>query len=157
MRLFKIAVAVLMAACWVACAGRGDSELGQRIASEVERGEGTQLDLAELTSFSWSRLYVFAPHTTEETMAEALGFVWSGASAVGLEERDDVSLLVFVEDGAVAGHLAHRREQGDFADAARPGVYARAEAVFRVQQEGEWQRLVLVLPGDTAEPDPTPR
>jgi len=125
-----------------ACSTDGDNALGGAIARVVQGGGGATLRVADLTDFQWERLYVFAPYTTPAQIDRELGFPCPSTRRANIEARDDVALLLFVEDRRVVRHLAHKRGKGDFSRLHHPGGYAKSEAVFEVDRSRGWPFLV---------------
>jgi hypothetical protein len=122
-----------VAAGW-ACA-RGEDDLASRIAAVVARGAGSVVEFAALTDFAWDRLHIFPPHTRLDQITAQLGFEWSLAPAIGLQEQEHLDLLVFVRGGEVVRYVLFPRYTADFAGPFRSDGYAPEEAVFVVRKE----------------------
>jgi hypothetical protein len=146
-RLVVIHTAWLLALVAVGC-GRdyGDREVSGRIAAVVAKGEGAVVNMREAAPFPWSRMYVFPPYAQPVEIERKLGFPWPDAKKTGLEERDDVALLVFAVGQKVVRYTLHPRGEGDFAPLARHGGYAPHEAFFRVHLEGGRASMVFEPP-----------
>jgi hypothetical protein len=121
----------------------GDRKLGGRIAEVVARGDGTVLRMSEVAPFPWTCLHIFEAYTQADQIERELNVPCEPCRSVGLEMRDDVSLLVFLNDNRVERYLAHKRNRGDFSGLMRAQGYTPMEAVFRVRSEGGWPRIVL--------------
>ena len=111
----------------------------------TNEGEGeTFLRLQDITPFAWERVYMFAPYTAAGRIEETLGFAWPQAKSIGIDYRDDITLLVFVNGGKVVRYLAFPRVSGDFSAVTRSKGFTPKEAVFVVRKEGVGQlRLIL--------------
>ncbi|MBN1898038.1 MAG: hypothetical protein JW827_04610 [Spirochaetes bacterium] len=94
-----------------------------------------------LTDFSWDRVFIFPPYTSDEKISQALGFIWQDAKATGIHYRDDICLLVFIKGNTVIHYTEYPRGQGDFATLKRDR-YKKNEAVFLVKEEKGWIDLV---------------
>ena len=105
------------------------------ITQDWEREGEATLRLEALTPFGWDRVYIFPPYTTPEGVRKSLGFDWPKASAIGIDSRDDINLLVFVKDGRVVQYVAYPRVHGDFHQLGDPSGYSPEEAVFVVEEE----------------------
>src|SRR5437660_8131334 len=93
-------VLTVLAAVEAGCS-HSDRSLERRIAAEADKGAGTVVHLASLTGFSWDRVHIFAPYTSQDTIDAQLGFAWPEAAATGISDSEGIALLVFVKDGKV--------------------------------------------------------
>ena len=124
----KVLRAILVVgAASVACASP-DRQLAEQIQAAAENGASGVVDLPQLTSFEWDRLFVFAPYTPSSTVEKELGFSWTGSGRI--EAYDHFVLLVFVSAKRVVRFVEQPRRT-DFAPCWRVGGYSRSEAVFR--------------------------
>jgi hypothetical protein len=136
-------VRAILVLALVACGSRTEA----RIAKAVARGPGAVVNLDTLAPGRWTRLFVLNPYTPPEEVDSLLGFHWDEAQQEGLQMRDDINLLVFVDGAKVTDRIAFRRGQGDFCCFERNASYARASARFVVVQDGlstggaPWLRL----------------
>lgn len=107
------------------------------IESKRTTGDATYLDIRRVMPFGWTRFYVFAPHTTPQEIEDALGFKWGTAKKTGIQERDDITLLVFVTGDApvVDEYIEHPRDLGDFSTLRAGYPYSPEEAYFEVLME----------------------
>lgn len=136
-RLVAVMVTISLLGCSVS-----DRGLEDQIATEVSKGNGTVLRVAELTPFVWDRLHVFEPYTPPGVIRQELGFPWATAKSIGLESDERHALLVFVRDRRVVAFVMHPRNRGDFAGLHLVDGYTSENAVFAVgQKQDGW--LVL--------------
>ena len=134
MRLLTIALGLPLLFC-TACSPPGDHGLADRLASQVAAGDGTVVDVKQLSPFRWSRFHVFCPYTTEESAERTLGFEWP-YSWGPVEHLDDRFLLVFVDSGRVVSAFEQSYAQGYWAEACGNSGYAPDSARFMVRREG---------------------
>jgi hypothetical protein len=109
--------------------------LAEKLADEIEQvatNGNEQIDIANLTNFTWDSLYIFAPYSTPEQINHTLGFTWSEASPSAISLHDDISLLIFVNNGRVVEDVEFRRVGGDFAEAASSEPYTPDQASFAI-------------------------
>ena len=133
--LFPLALAGSVVAC---APDKATPNLGERLAAEIETAAERKqpLRVADATPFTWERLHVFPPYTPAEEISRDLGFAWPDAKRTRIEERDGVTLLVFVEERRVIEHLNFPRKRGDFSMIVKAGGFTPSEAVFAIQPEG---------------------
>lgn len=107
-----------------------DNLLSERFTREVATAsaDGTDLVLAEIAPFAWTRALVVAPGTPDEEISRALGYEWTGV--LGFETGE--KLILLDREGQVARFFDYRGE-GRFAGLQAPiAELARDDAVFRV-------------------------
>lgn len=139
----QLFVAALIAA---ASCGGPDSTLQEGIAAschDAAADPGT-LDLSNVAGPDWDRLFVFPPYTPKAYIASELGPAAAGAPDVGIEYRDDITLLVFVYRGQVAAYT-EQPITCDFSSVERAGGWSRDSAKFgassRVERGMKWVTL----------------
>lgn len=133
-RASLLALTLLVGACSSRPNAPGDVGVSGRIADQVERGDGTEVDLAALAPFEWTRFCAFGPYTTQEVAETSLGFDWPYAWSQ-VELLDDRSYLVFVNGRTVVSAFDHSRGLGGFAQ-TDPTCFARRDARFTVREDG---------------------
>ncbi len=96
---------------------QNQAALQQMLISKIEEEQFTtdeiELDFEELFDFKWDKVYVFKPYTPIDEVNKQLGFTWLGAKSTGIDYRDDVNLIVFVENNQVAQYIELPRSYGD--------------------------------------------
>ena len=119
---------------------RGES-VGRLVAQLLQDADSSaRLSLGELAPFRWQHLYIFAPHTSPDSVRRAIGIDWPGATASGLATADTAALLVFTAEGDVIAATMHPRDYGDFVPVATGQPLDPAEAVFTATRPagGRW-------------------
>lgn len=72
-----------------------NKELEKAIISiMIDEGTG-EIELNELTDFTWDKAYIITLYTTNEAVKERIG----GKDPSNMEIRDDVNAIIFIEDG----------------------------------------------------------
>lgn len=126
----RVILSAVLALAALACSGQ-DRELAERIHDACVSGSA-RLDLADFPDVPWDRLYVFPPYSHEALVEAELPGSWVVLANSGIESRDDVTLLVFAEAGAVQAFVELPRTC-DFAGVERAGGWPPSEASFVVQ------------------------
>jgi hypothetical protein len=123
-----------------------DKELQALLEDGTREGSGGSLRMVDYTRFEWDRFFVFGPYTTPDQIEHALGLDWKGAQRSGIAERDGICLLVFVNDSEVVRFVEQPRDEGDWADVARPQPFTPRTARFHLSpypseyQDGPWPK-----------------
>jgi hypothetical protein len=136
------------AAAWfvvltIACTSTRDQEVSRRISAAAEASDVSVVNVPELATFAWDRLIIFPPYTSSSQIEKELGFSWSESDWI--EKRDDVALLVFVDQGRVVRFVDHPRGRGDFSKCHRTGGFGRTEAVFHFTRDASgWRTCAIV-------------
>ena len=74
-----------------------------------------RLKLGHITHFAWDRMFVFPPNTPTSEISKLLGRPVPGAiTGSGIEQRDDIHLLVFLDGQSIAQVSAISRNTADF-------------------------------------------
>jgi hypothetical protein len=119
------------------------------ITKAVQEGE-TTLDVGNICENSWDRLFIFGPYTAESDVHAGLGYQWIDFSKSDINISDGITLLVFIENGKVTTWFNHPRSGGDFADASKPGGYARSEAIFAIERSDATKRATVRFKEESA-------
>lgn len=134
----RLLVALLSVAVLAGCGNDGVGAPGLQLRLEAvlvaSARSNNPVRLADVTDFAWDRFHSFPPYTSDARITDALGFQWTGGQSYDLEERDDVSLLVFVSGDRVTASLAYPRDRGDFAGIDPRRAFTPATAVFRAHR-----------------------
>jgi hypothetical protein len=146
-----VALAVSLAAVAVGgCSGERfqDRFKWNEIVASITRSKQTSgapvyLDLIRVMPLEWEKFYMFAPYTPIADIDKALGFKWGGAKKTRIDERDDITLLVFVTGHTVQDAIEQPRAAGDFSR-LKPGYpYSPREGYLEVIEEKEGGRSVF--------------
>ncbi len=79
------------------------------------QGGHDRLKLAHITRFAWDRMFVFPPNMPTAEIEKVLGRPVSRAIiGSGIENRDDIHLLVFLNGESIAQVSAISRNTADF-------------------------------------------
>jgi hypothetical protein len=142
--LLSILVAVATAAC-------SDASTVSRSIGKLVREQGAkELRLAEVTDFQWEQVYLFGPYAPRTSVCNTLGVQAKYCErVVPFESTDDGEMsLAFLAEGRVVRYVPHSRWNGDFTPVPTAQPLARANAIFRVVQDGAatdgkpWLRLL---------------
>ena len=107
-----------------------DNLLAENLTREIGTAEqhGADVDLADVTDFTWDHVLVAERNASRAAISKALGAPWKGDVAFGTGD-----LLIFVRRGHVARYADYRGE-GRFAGLPRPVArFAHDDAVFSVR------------------------
>lgn len=78
-------------------------------------GSSDRLQLSHITRFPWDRVFVFSPNTPTTEIAKIMGKpVPDAVAKSGIERRDDIHLLVFMDGERVSHVSAVSRNTVDF-------------------------------------------
>ena len=124
---------VLLALATVSSSCAGDQPLNRSIAASVEQGPGTRLRLAEHTGFSWDRVCILGPYTSNEAVDSLTGIHGASGHAHDIRSNDGINVLMFIHEGRIVASTAHPRDQGDFGPEVVGQCYSRDQANFSVR------------------------
>ncbi len=123
-----------------------ESPVSSAIAEKVLKGEGTIINLTELTDFKWDKLYIFDPYESRDNIQSLIGqqFLKNNELPMGVSEGD--AFLLFMKDNKVVHYFNHPRGKGDFSGLKNHNWFTPQNAKFQVFQEGrglygKWLKL----------------
>ncbi|MFB1051987.1 hypothetical protein [Paraliobacillus sp. JSM ZJ581] len=87
-------------------------ELEKSISSITEDKNNSEISLTTMTSFDWEKAFLFTPYSTQEGIEEQLGVKFNDPSDI--DYRDDIYLLVFINDNKVVQYVEVERHGADF-------------------------------------------
>ena len=107
----------------------------------------TPVEVDELSTFKWHRMFIFPPYSSRVDIDAILGFEWRDPKANQISDRDDVTLIAFEESGRIVASLFHPRNRGDFSELDLPQGIAPTDAKFSVQELDRGEPWCVVLLG----------
>jgi hypothetical protein len=132
-----LAIWLVLSAILTGCLNDDRVYSSSKFNSDIEQAIATNkvLKLPDVTPFTWEKLYIFTPYTAAKAIEKCLGFTWTEASNTGIEQRDDINLLVFVRNDQAIQHLEYPRSKGDFLVTANCQSFTPATAAFAVKTD----------------------
>jgi hypothetical protein len=131
------------------------NNLGQDLVSMIEKKKGNPekviVKVRSLTNFQWDKMYVFTPYTPIAEINRTLGFEWEDAASTGIDRRDDINLIVFVNNGKVVTLIAHSRIHGEFSVGGQKNGFTPESASFEIAEVPQSQKgrlKLLILPSN---------
>ncbi|MBE1554493.1 membrane lipoprotein lipid attachment site-containing protein [Sporosarcina limicola] len=94
-----------------------NTELEESIYSIVEDKNISEININSLTNFDWDKAFLFTPYTSQESIKEQLGVNFKDPSNIDI--RDDIYLLVFLNDKKVVHYAEINRQQCSFSIAEK--------------------------------------
>jgi hypothetical protein len=131
------------------CQPQPDTLINQKIDTQIQQGK-KEIKIADITDFTWDKMYIFAPYTSPAQVDRALGFEWKEYQSLGIDSTDADDLLVFVDrdmgSSRVVKFTRCPRSFGNFIfrQEANGYGYAPAQAVFSVSKKAE-NKLLLAI------------
>jgi uncharacterized protein YxeA len=89
-----------------------NTDLGESIYSIVKDENNTEISIKLLANFDWEKGYLFTPYSTQKGIDEQLGVHFNDPS--GIDLRDDIYLLVFMDNDKVVQYVEMERQAADF-------------------------------------------
>lgn len=111
----KLTVLILTLVLLVGCSQNSvqrNTELEESISSIVEDKNKSEINIESLADFEWDKAFLFTPYTTQEGINEQLGVDFKDPSDINI--RDDIYLLIFLNDDKVVQYAEINRQQSDF-------------------------------------------
>lgn len=111
----KLTVIILSLLLLVGCTQKNvihNTELEESISSIVFDKNNDEIDIKSLADFDWDKAFLFEPYTMQEEINERLEINFNDRSNIGI--RDDIYLLVFLNEDKVVQYAEINRQQSDF-------------------------------------------
>ena len=89
-----------------------NTELEETIHSVIKDKNISEINTNSLTNFDWDKAFLFAPYTTQESIEEQLDVDFKDPSKIDI--RDDIYLLVFLNDNKAVHYAEINRQQSEF-------------------------------------------
>lgn len=129
---------VLGTAALVACGPPGGNGAAERVADLVDANVGQVVDLRDVVTEPWTRLFIFGPYTTQAHAERMLGRPWPYRWG-DIDMLDDRTFLVFLDSSRVVAAFDQLNEHGVFPGPHPSSGYARDSVRFRVYNHGTFQ------------------
>ncbi|WP_261129874.1 hypothetical protein [Bacillus sp. Marseille-Q3570] len=91
----------------------------------------TEINLQTLTNFNWEKAYIFYPYSSHNMIEEQVGF--SLDNARNMSHRDDINLLVLVDEDQTVYYAEISRQNGDLLNDEEDG-YTPIDATIKIQR-----------------------
>lgn len=107
----KVIIFILLLILLVGCNQR-NGDLEDSINSVVEDESKGEINVNSHTDFNWDKAFLFTPYSTAESIEEQLGTKFKEKSNINM--RDDIYLLVFLNEDEVVQYAEIKRQGSDF-------------------------------------------
>ncbi len=133
----KIVVSLLICILVFGGCKKPENFLSSKITNQISKGEGTIINITQLTNFNWDELYIFKPYCTSDIIHKTIKkqFLKSNEMTMGVPEGD--TFLVFIKNGEIVKYFMYPRAYGDFSDFKGDYLLVTPNlANFKVKYEG---------------------
>ena len=117
---------------------RADEKLAERNLVAALKNPNRELALASIGPEDWDRMCVLTPYSTNKNAQATLGFPWNAERRTGIESRDDMYVLAFVNDDQVAMYLEMPRHEEDLLHSETLCFEFSPEATIHQDSIGNW-------------------
>ena len=117
------------------CRKKCESPVSAAIADKVSKGEGTIINLVELTNFDWDRVYIFYSYQNDDSIQKTVGCQFLEPNEPFFVEEGE-TFVVFVKNNKVVHYFNYPRDIGDFAERGDYAWFTPQNAKFQVVHEG---------------------
>ncbi|TYS86421.1 hypothetical protein FZC88_18365 [Rossellomorea aquimaris] len=92
--------------------GLHNKDFEKAIYSMVKDQDNKVIKVTPLTDFKWDKAYLFQPYTPQEHIEKQMGVEFEDPS--NIRSRDDIYLIVFLNEGNVVQYAEITRQKTDF-------------------------------------------
>jgi len=113
------------------------------VISSYKTGRTQYIDFSAITTFSWDRMYIFAPYSGCERIDKAVGTItfWFDCQFTGIEMGKNSSLFIFTQKRKVVRYVLYEGYLDDFSRGFEQEGFKFQEAHFITDKIG---RMVWV-------------
>lgn len=122
-----------------------ESKLAAEIKQKLDNKNTDPISIKALTDFDWDKLFIFNPYTPNAVLENALGEESQKLKKVEMYSREDINLLVFVNDSKIVSFIEFPRLSGDFDKVYRKEGFTPDNSNFIVTIEDRGEPWVTVL------------
>ena len=108
-----------------------NKELEESIDSIVQDETKSEIKIETLTTFEWDKVFLFSPYSTQSDIEKQLGTDFKNSS--NIETRDDIYLLVFLNDDKVVEYAEIQRHGSDFS-IGKKNFLTPSDDVIRIER-----------------------
>lgn len=133
----------LLCLALLACSKHGeDEQFSSALAARYQSLTAQQplIPLTQLTNFAWDQVFLFGPYTSTQELTRITGVAIDKSASHALEERDDIHILVFLQQKKLAKLIAVPRGVMNFAKTQQGQALTPQQAVL-VQAPGQLKTL----------------
>lgn len=120
----------LLLSCGQADKLQSDKELEDLIKENVLSGQPI-LNLDSIAQFAWDSIIILTPYANPEDISQRFKIDLSKIGTSNIEHRDDINVLIFVDDGNPVTVVEYPRYPGDFSTNDIEFI-KRSDARFRI-------------------------
>lgn len=118
------------------CCNKINNSVSKEISKKVSDGEGTTINIANLTNFEWEKLYIFDPYESRDSIQNTIGQEFLKENDIHISVSEEVTLLVFTKNNNVVHYFNHPRKKGDFAGLKAHEWLTPKNSIFEVAYKG---------------------
>ncbi|PFA69128.1 hypothetical protein CN378_04410 [Bacillus sp. AFS015802] len=89
-----------------------NKDFEKSVYSMVKDRNNREIEVNSIADFKWDKAYLFEPYSPEEHIEKQLGVEYEDRS--NISSRDDIYLLVFLNEGKAVQYAEINRQKGDF-------------------------------------------
>lgn len=133
----------LLCLALLACSKHGeDEQFSSALAARYQSLTAQQplIPLTQLTNFAWDQVFLFGPYTSTQELTRITGVAIDKSASHALDERDDIHILVFLQQKKLTKLIAVPRGVMDFAKAKQAQALTPQQAQL-VQAPGQLKTL----------------
>ncbi len=121
-----------------ACSDGTDEQFSSALAARYDglHQQDAVIPVAQLTNFGWDQVFLFGPYSSSNDITRITGVAIDKSASNALEERDDIHLLVFLQQKKLAKIITVKRNRMDFAAYKKDIPLTPAQALL-VKAQGQ--------------------
>jgi len=138
---------LLMVLIFSSCSGNNSmtqeaefiSSLSNIIETTKKIEGGMEFSLKNLQDLKWDKMYIFAPYTSSAEIENAIGAYNATVERLDIEARDDISLLIFMQENEITAAVPYPRQKADFSRIASVTQALTENTLFKLVESTDEQ------------------
>lgn len=110
--------------------------IGERIKTKIDNKKRIEIKIKEFTKFEWDAFFIIPPYSKISALESHLKIDLKMMRNIRIENRDDIVILVFANQGRVVRFVEYPRWPGDFSKLGEVKFYSPNDAFFEVEENG---------------------
>ena len=105
--------------------------LAEQISTKVSQNPDKKIKLSDFAQFNWDKVYIAHPYTSLDALEKELNINLAAAKFSHINQRDDICLMLFFEEGKFIKPILVPRNIYDFSS-IEAEIITRENAVFHI-------------------------
>lgn len=99
-----------------------------------------EINISKITNFNWDEMYIITPYGNPKDILTKENVHWKEIDK-SIEVKDDISLIIFLNDRNIVSYFNYPRQKGDF-KFIKSRKFTKSSAVFKITKNNNEIELI---------------